>query len=97
MHEVATLQFAHRRVLLASIAHCYGTQCPQPGHWGGCISGQSTLRAYVEVATGSSVGTVPISIPVLTSTNRQFPGGAVILRYIRRGSVELDPLRIGFW
>ena len=40
---------------------------------------------------------VPITISAETSVTSQFPGGAVIVYYIQRGSVELDPLRIGFW
>ena len=40
---------------------------------------------------------LPIAISAETYLTSQFPGGAVIVRYIQRGSVELDPLRIGFW
>ena len=40
---------------------------------------------------------VPIAIPAEKLLNRQFPDGAVILRYIQRGFVELEPLRIEFW
>ena len=43
------------------------------------------------------LSSAPVAISVKTSLNRQFPGGAFIVYYIQRGSVELDPLRIGFW
>ena len=39
------------------------------------------------------MGTVPIAISVETPLTRAFPGRAVIVRYIQRGSAELDPLQ----
>ena len=71
----------------------YGTH-PQSNDWGGggCISGQSVLRAFKDVTTEFSMG-VPIAISVETSLTRPFPGRAVIVCYIQRGSAELDPLQ----
>ena len=66
---------------------------PEPGYRVGCVSGQSTLRAFGDVSTDSSMGTAPIAISVETSLTRPFPGRAVIVCYIQRGSAELDPLQ----
>ena len=46
----------------------------------------------MDVSTDSSMG-APIAISVETSLTRPFPGRAVIVRYIQRGSAELDPLQ----
>ena len=65
------------------------------GTWGGCISGQSSLRAFTDVSTGISMGTVPITISVETSVKAPVILGAVIVRYIQSVSGELDPLQYG--
>ena len=50
------------------------------------------MSSVVAVGT-NELKQVPIAISVEKSLTRAFPGRAVIVRYIQRGSAELDPLQ----
>ena len=63
--------------------YCTSLEC-QNQTPGGYILDHSSVPRFKEVRTDSSVGTVPIRFPVLTSLNGSFPGRAVIERYIQR-------------
>ena len=102
-HRVFDAQFAFERTDDASHRHAVAVVLPCDGH-------EVILRKLFSVTVAVDVQPLGVDDAVdverlrafaswvgLFTVTSQFPGGAVILRYIQRGSVELDPLRIGFW